>query len=123
MTITERHPDGRIKKKSITSEEAKRIGKMGYSVKKANSTDNLLIEAGHKQPDKAPEHLRILAKQALSSTPAMKAFLQLTRTTEESGDLAVAIPGEQCPTCRQWVLAELQMSEEEVASVVDGLGL
>ena len=95
---------------------------MGYSVKKANSTDQLLIEAGH-EPGKAPEHLRILAKQALSSTPAMKAFLQLTRTAEESGDLAVAIPGEQCPTCRQWVLADMQMTEETLASVVDGLGL
>ena len=121
MTITERHPDGRIKKKSLSSEEAARIGKKGYSVKKANSTDQLLIEAGH-EPGEAPEHLRILAKQALSSTPAMKAFLQLTRTAEESGDLAVAIPGEQCPTCRQWVLADMQMTEVEIGEMLESVG-
>ena len=81
MTITERDELGRIKKggKVLTSQEAGKIGKLGYQVKKASSREQLLVEAGYDNPKDAPEHLHILAKQAITSTPAMNAFLRLTQ--------------------------------------------
>ena len=123
MTITERNPDGTIKSSVLDSETAAAMGKRGREVMKGTSRDKLLQEADYDDPDDAPEYLRILAKQALTSTPAMKAYLQLTRTVEEAKVEVTVQPGEKCPTCSQYVLADMQMAEETLDSVIEGLDL
>ncbi len=122
MPIIERDELGRIVKSTITSQRAKEIGSMGHQVKRGASKDQLLVEAGH-EPDEAPEHLRVLAKLAQSSAPAMRDFLKLTKPAiEATGEVTVA-PGEKCPVCSQYVLADMQMSEETLSSVIEGLDL
>ncbi len=120
MTITERDELGRIVKKKITSEEARKIGDIGRQVQKGNSKDQLLVEAGH-EPDEAPEHLKVLANLAQRSAPAMKDFLRLTRpAVEVQGEITVQ-PGEACPVCKQYVIVDLQMSDETIGSVIESI--
>jgi hypothetical protein len=82
-----------------------------------------LIEAGYEQPDQAPEHLRILARQAMSSTPAMRDFLKLTKQMEDTVQAVEIQPGEKCPTCNQYVLADMKISDYEMDSVINELDL
>ena len=123
MAITERDERGRIVKSVISSEQAAEMGKRSRQVMKGTSRDKLLQEADYEDPDDAPEYLRILAKQALTSTPAMKAYLQLTKTVEDVKAEVTVQPGERCPTCHQYVLADMQMTEETLDSVIEGLDL
>ncbi len=122
MPITERDERGRIVKSVISSEKAKEIGKLGGVAKGSNSRDQLLKEAGYDNPDEAPESKRLMAQQAVKgNVPAIKGFLG----KEDIKDVSVAAvqPGEKCPTCHQYVLADMQIPDEEMESVIDELDL
>ena len=77
----ERDEKGRFITAHLSSDEAKRIGKLSYESKKGASRDTLLQEAGYK-PEDAPEHLRLLAQMAAGrsggAVSAMSAFIKLT---------------------------------------------
>ena len=120
MAITERDSMGRIVKSSLSSERAKEIGRIGNVARKGASMDQLLVEAGH-EPEEAPEHLRILAKLAQSSPPAMRDFLKMTKVIDDKAEVVLAIPGELCPTCSQYVLTDLQMTDEQVGTVLESI--
>ena len=120
MTITERDERGRVTKSVLSSERAKEIGKLGGAAKAGNSRDQLLKEAGYDNPDDAPEGKRLLAQQAAKGyVPAIKGFL----AKEDMKDVSVAViqPGERCPTCHQYVLVDMQIPDDEMESVIDGL--
>lgn len=99
------------------------MGKRSHQVQKATSKERLILEAGYNEDDNpCPEFMRILAQQALTSTPAMNAWIKLTsKVAVQQGEVAV-IPGEKCPVCKQWVLIGMEMSEEQMDSIVDGIG-
>ena len=124
MAITSRNPDGTAKTSTLTSEEASAMGKRSHQVLKDNSHERLILEAGYNDKDNpCPEHMRILAKQAITSTPAMNSWIKLTAKVIGPQDMIVVNPGDKCPVCQQWVLADLQMTKEDMDSVVEGLGL
>ena len=93
MAITERDERGRIVKSSLSKEEATERGKKGYTVKKAESRGQLLLEAGYPEEDSAPEHLRLLAGMAQNNVQAMTAFIKLTRGQDDSQEPI----GNSCP--------------------------
>ena len=97
------------------------MGKRRGKVQKGTSRDKLLQEAGYEEPKKAPEYLRILAQQAQTSTPAMNAFLKVTKTVDEKKVAVMAVPGEQCPTCRQYVFEGFQMTGDQIGSVIESI--
>ena len=122
MTITERDELGRVTKSVLSSERAKEIGKLGGAAKAGNSRDQLVKEAGYDNPDDAPEGKKLLAQQAAKGyVPAIKGFLG----KEDMKDVSVAVvqPGERCPVCHQYVLADMQIPDDEMESVIDGLDL
>ena len=123
MTITKRDEMGRILPggKVLSSEEAKALGNRGGKVKAGTSRDQLLKEAGYDNPDDAPESKRLLAKKAAEGyVPAIKGFL----SKEEAKDVSVVVqPGERCPTCQQYVLVDMQITDDEMDSVIEGLDL
>lgn len=122
MTITERHPDGRAKSSTLTSQKASEMGKRSHQVLKDNSHERLILEAGYSEDDNpCPEHMRILAKQAITSTPAMNSWIKLTNKTVGPQDMIVVNPGDKCPICHQWVLSGLQMNEEDVGAILVGV--
>jgi len=91
---------------------------MGNVARSGASMDQLLVEAGH-EPEEAPEHLRILAKLAQTSPPAMRDFLKMTKVIDDKAEAIVAIPGELCPTCSQYVLTDLRITEEQMSEVLE----
>ncbi len=123
MTITKRDEMGRILPggKVLSSEEASALRNSGGKVKAGTSRDKLLKEAGYDNPDEAPESKRLMAQQAAKGqVPAIKGFMG----KEEAKDVSVVIqPGERCPTCQQYVLADMQITDDEMESVIDGLDL
>ncbi len=124
MTITARDSKGRILPggKVLSSEEAKDLVKQKGKVRAGTSRDQLLKEAGYDNPDEAPESKRLLAQQAAKGyVPAIKGFLG----KEDAKDVSVAVvqPGDRCPTCHQYVLADMQITDDEMDSVIEGLDL
>ena len=122
MAITERDSLGRIVKSTLTSERAKELTKIGLVKRKGASMDQLLVEAGH-EPGEAPEHLRVLAKLAQTSPPAMRDFLKMTKVIDDKAEAIVAIPGELCPTCSQYVLTDLVLTDEQTSEVLELIDL
>ena len=93
MAIIERDEKGRIVKSSLSKEEATERGKKGYTVKKAESRGQLLLEAGYPDEDTAPEHLKLLAGMAQNNVAAMAAWIKLTRGAEDTQEPI----GNTCP--------------------------
>ncbi len=124
MTITERDSKGRFVTGGVTlsREEASRRGKLGGEAKSLASRDQLLKEAGYDDPEEAPESKRLLAQQAAKGyVPAIKGFL----SKDDVKDVSVVVvqPGERCPTCQQYVLADMQLSDGEMDGVINELDL
>ncbi len=124
MAITKRDKLGRILPggKVLSSEQASAQGKLGGLAKAKNSRDQLLIEAGYDNPDEAPAAKRLLAMEAAKgNVTSIKSFL----SKNEAKDVSVVVvqPGDRCPTCQQYVIADMQMSEETMDSVIEGLDL
>ncbi len=121
MTITKRDSKGRILPggKVLSSEEAKDLVKQ--KVRAGTSRDQLLKEAGYDDPEEAPESKRLMAQEAAKGhIPAIKGFLG----KEEAKDVSVVVqPGERCPTCHQYVLADMQITDDEMDSVINELDL
>ena len=120
MPILERDDLGRATKSVLSSEDASKMGKLSGKSRAGDSRDQLLKEAGYDNPDDAPESKRLLAQQAAKGyVPAIKGFL----SKEEAKDVSVVVvqPGERCPTCQQYVLADMQMSGETLDSVIEEL--
>ena len=110
----ERDEKGRFITAHLSSDEAKRIGKLSYESKKGASRDTLLQEAGY-DPDDAPEHLRLLAQMAAGrsggAVSAMSAFIKLTVKPDRTADA-----GNTCPYASSCVLLEAydgRASQEE----------
>lgn len=121
MAITKRDELGRATESKLSSEEASKMGKLSGKSRAGDSRDQLLKEAGYDNPDEAPESKRLLAQQAAKGyVPAIKGFLG----KEEEKDVSVVVqPGDRCPTCQQYVLADMQIADDEMESVIDGLDL
>ena len=99
------------------------MGKRSHQVLKDTSHEKLILEAGYNKDDNpCPEHMRILAKQAITSTPAMNSWIKLTAKVIGPQDMIVVNPGDKCPVCQQWVLVDMQMSEEDVGVMIEGIG-
>ena len=122
MAITERDERGRIVKSTMSREEASERGKLGGLEKAQRYRDQLLREAGYDEPDEAPAAKRLLAMEAAKgNVTSIKSFLSKSETKDVS--VTVVQPGERCPTCQQYVLADMQMTDDEMDNVIDGLDL
>lgn len=62
------------------------MGKLGNTVKKGESADELLRQAGYDPPGDAPEHLQLLAKmgagRGAGAVAALRDFVKLTKQSE-----------------------------------------
>ena len=129
MTIIERDEQGRIVKKVLSSEKAAEMGRRSHAKRGSETANKILAEAGFDADNKAPEHLQVLADYAVSgksgAVVALRDFRKLTSIDETTvtPDQLTVKPGDKCPVCHQYVLADMQISEDELISVIDGLDL
>lgn len=120
MAIKERNPDGTIKSSTLSKEEASRLGSMQKKKKeKLKSADQLLADDGYPDPDDAPERKRLMAEQAAKGNVTAIRFFSTKEDIKEPGPSAAVQPGQVCPTCKQYVLTDLRMSEETLNSVIE----
>ena len=122
MPIIERDELGRATKATLSSEAASEMGKLSGKSRAGNSRDQLLKEDGYDNPDDAPESKRLLAQRAASGyVPAINKFM----TDNHKGVVKVATvqPGDKCPVCHQYVLDDMQITDDEMESVIDELDL
>lgn len=127
MTITDRDPKtGQILPggKVLPTEEAKRIGKMQKGKKeKLASADELLKDAGYDDPEDAPERRKLMAQEAAKGViPAIKSFATKDEQAAETR-AGYPAPGETCQTCNQYVIADLQISDDELDDIIGRLEL
>ncbi len=126
MTITNRDSKGRILPggKVLSSEEAKEIGSLQKGKKeKQSSADQLLQDAGYDNPEAAPMRKRLMAKEAAGgSVPAIKSFATKGEIEAET-PAGYPLPGEKCPTCRQYVLADMQIDDDFLEGIIYELDL
>lgn len=125
MTITDRDKLGRIKKggKVLTSEQASKQGKMQREKgkKQASSKDELLKDAGYDEPEDAPVTTRLMADAAAKgNVTAIRTFAPNEETPTVKGH-GYPQPNEKCPTCSQYVLADLQITEGEERYIIYSL--
>lgn len=87
----ERGEDGQFKRVRLSPERAAAMGRMNRQPLHAETSGDLLTEAGYTDPSDAPEHLRLLAEIASSkrsgAVPALRDFRRLVgvETGEASG--------------------------------------
>lgn len=123
MPTHTRDSKGRFTSTDLGTEEATRLGSIPKTPKvQKEAAEELLKEAGYDNPVDAPTRTKLMAKEAAKgNTTAIKSF----GTKEEAKDLklqAVA-EGEKCPTCGQYNLADMQINDDELDSIIDGLDL
>ena len=124
MAITERNPNGTIKSSKLSKEEASRMGSAPKGRKdKLKSVDQILVEDGYPDPTVAPERDKLMAAQAAKGVvTAIKYFS--TKVDKKTTSLAIPVEaGKQCPTCKQYVLADLVIGEELIGSVLEAIEL
>ena len=126
MTIIKRDSLGRILPggKVLSSEDATNQGKMRKGKKeKLTSASQLLQDAGYPDPEDAPERKKLMAQEAAKgNVPAIRSFATKDELKAEV-QVGYPAPGERCPTCQQYVLADMQITDDEMDSVIDGLDL
>ena len=120
MAITERNPNGTIKSSKLSSDEAKRIGSMPKGKKeKLKSADQLLADDGYPEPEEAPERKRLMAEQAAKGNVTAIRFFSTKEDIKETGPAIAVQPGQTCPTCKQYVVTDLRLTEEQTGSVIE----
>ena len=125
MSITKRDPKtGQILPggKKLSSEQA---AEMGSAVKgkkeKLISVDQLLKDDGYPDPEKAPERRRLMAAEAAKgNTTAIKSF-STKEEQEASSPTGSVQPGHICPTCRQYVLTDLVLTDDQIGNILDAI--
>ena len=120
--IVKRDPStGRILKTELTPEQASEMGKRRWEKGRQSTRTTLLEEAGYPNSDDAPEHLTLLAEIASSgrsgAVAALRDFLRLTRPISGNPGEATVVPGEKCPTCRQFVMRDMHLDQEGIAAL------
>jgi hypothetical protein len=129
MTIIERDEQGRIVKKVLSSEKAAEMGRRSHAKRSSETANRILAEAGFDADNQAPEHLQVLADYAVSgksgSVVALRDFRKLTSSEETTviPDQLTIKPGQKCPTCRQYLLTDLQLTDEQTEWIWDSIGI
>ncbi len=124
-TILERDEQGRILKKSLSSEEAKAMSAKSHAKAeqtKQSEVDILLAEGGYPDPADAPQVLRVVCETIAEGGPrSIQAVVQYRQLTsrQETSVATVVRPGNMCPVCRQFVMAGMEPTDEERGSVAD----
>ena len=118
-TILERDEQGKIVKKSLSSEEAKAMSAKSHAKAeqtKQSEVDILLAEGGYPDQADAPQVLRVVCETIAEGGPrsiqAVVQYRQLTSRQESSAVTAVH-PGDICPVCRQYVMAGAEVTGED----------
>ncbi len=120
MAITGRNPDGTIKSSKLTSEEASKLGKMQKKKEeKLKSADQLLADDGYPDPEEAPERKKLMATEAAKGVVTAIRYFSTKEDITEAGPAAAVQPGQVCPTCKQYVFADLILTEEQCGSVLE----
>lgn len=117
-------PGGKV----LSSEQASEMGKQSHAKRGSETADKILAEAGFDDDNPAPEHLQVLVDYGVSgksgAVAALRDVRRLTSTEEAAAGPAVAVkPGHKCPVCNQYVLADMEMTDETLDSVIEGLDL
>ena len=131
MTITERDEFGRIKKKTLSSEDAKKLAAKSAEVRSGGGTavENLLREQGYNDTDNiAPEYIKIMALQAKGSPSAMAHWRRVhtagdagvitPNAIELHGSYQLPEPGDRCPWCGKY---NFHPTSQEIDSLVEYL--
>ncbi len=45
----------------------------------------------------------------------------MTKVIDDKAEAIVAIPGELCPTCKQYVLTDMQMTDDQVEIILESI--
>ncbi len=123
--ITERDEQGRIVKKELSSKSASEIASRSHQKRNTEAGNRLLVEAGFDDDNPAPEHLAILADYGVSgkagAVGALRDFRRLTGSAagEDMPAGAIVHPGDICPTCKQYVMAGLEVTDDGQQAMVD----
>lgn len=128
MTITERDELGRATKSVLSRDQASKMGKQSHAKRGSETADKILAEAGYDDDNPASEQLKVLVDYGVSgksgAVAALRDVRRITSTEEAATGPAVAVrPGNKCPTCHQYVLADMQIADDEMDSVIDDLDL
>ena len=126
MTITKRDAKGRILPggKVLSSEDAKDLRSKRDDHKVIR--DQILKEAGYDNPDDAPAGERNMADiAARGNYSAAKHYASSKPVKDQDATTPEGYPqpGEKCPTCHQYVLADLVMTDDELDIVIEILDL
>ena len=92
---------------------------------KQSDVDVLLAEAGHDDPSKAPKVLQVVCEQIAERGPrSIQAAVQYRQLTsrQEASSAGKVRPGDRCPTCHQWVLFGLELTDEQVGAAIESVG-
>jgi len=128
MTIVERNPDGTIKKKELSSEEAKTLAtkkRRKRAAEKQSDVEILLEEAGYPDPEEAPRVLQFVAEQIAEAGPrSIQAVVQYRQLTSPHEHTAPGRPdvGERCALCGQWNLGQLSLSADQKSKLLEFIG-
>ncbi len=124
--ITDRDPEtGQIRSKTLDSQTAKEIGSLSHQPRRTGKANRLLVEAGFDDDNPAPEHLAILADYGVSgkagAVGALRDFRRLTGSAagEDMPAAAMVHPGDICPTCKQYVMAGLEVTGEDQGAIAE----
>ena len=120
-----RGPDGTFEKVVLDPEVAREMGKKSHSKRRSETSDTLLEEAGY-DPNKAPEHLRLLAEiagsQRSGSVAALKDFRRLTREDEPAAPNKIELQiGELCAACGLRYYPLSRVSQEDLIRLAEAL--
>ncbi len=117
-------PGGKV----LSSEKASEMGKQSHGKRGSETANKILAEAGYDDDNPASEQLKVLVDYGVSgksgAVAALRDVRRITSTEEAAVSTAVAVkPGSKCPVCHQYVLADMQIPDDEMESVIDGLDL
>ncbi len=123
--ITERDEQGRIVKKELSSKSASEIASRSHQKRNSEAGNRLLASEGFNADNPAPEHLAVLAEYAVGgksgAVGALRDFRRLTGSAagEDMPAAAMVHPGDICPTCKQYVMAGLEVTGEDQGAIAE----